>query len=69
MFKQLLTFLDICVYFFVQPILLISLSQDPDQAVFLLWTQWIMKKIANDFPAKFSVMDFESNFGAIELNA
>lgn len=69
MFKQLLTFLDICVYFFVQPILLISLSQDPDQAVFLLWTQWIMKKIANDFPAMFSVMDFESNFGAIELNA
>lgn len=62
-------FLDICVYFFVQPILLISLSQDPDQAVFLLWTQWIMKKIANDFPAMFSVMDFESNFGAIELNA
>lgn len=34
MFKQLLTFLDICVYFFVQPILLISLNQDPDQAVF-----------------------------------
>lgn len=33
------TLSDICIYFFGQTILLISLSQYPDQAVFLLWVQ------------------------------
>lgn len=46
------TLSDICIYFFGQAILLLILSQGPNQTTLLLWVEQIAKRIANDFSSQ-----------------
>lgn len=57
------TLSDIYIYFFGQTIILISLSQFPDQVVFLLQVQQIVKRIANDFSSQVFFNGLQIKFG------
>lgn len=57
------TLSDIYIYFFEQTIILISLSQFPDQVVFLLQVQQKAKRIANDFSSQVFFNGLQIKFG------
>lgn len=46
------TLSDICIYFFGQASLLLSLSQGPSHTTLLVWVEQIAKRIANDFSSQ-----------------